>query len=194
MTITDARMARSAMAHTAAALTLDVNDFGFGRKGAFLPDHGWSAGEYPSGTTKVVSNVHWDSWTMMRNQPDFSDRLAYNMDTLGVTADQFYEAFDLMGNAAFILGANLAVSDENAALLARFLADTAATKDLRYAYYLVSFTLHAELPEIVAFAKKLGYHAFFTYAGRGLSFEQIRDIEENDIDASLVESLIAGIF
>ena len=160
----------------------------------YIPESNWSNGDTPRRYAKNPSQVHWNDWLQIINQPGYNQQLATYLDRNGVTADQFHEAFNVMGSASFHLGILIPQHDPDLSILKSFLNDRLITKDMRYAYYLVRTTVKGEVAEVVAHTKKIGYDRFFSYASAGLTLEQMKGIDENGIDPALIESLISETF
>jgi len=158
-----------------------------------IPVRNWSFGDAPKNWEKNPSDVSWQSWLTLCHANGFNQSLANDMDANGVTANQFYEAFDSLGTLAFDLGKLIPKFDADRSILKAALADKTATMDLRYTYYLLSNTLRAPLLEVVLYARGSGYNKFFEYAGMGMTLEQIKAVEEGEIDGALLASLIEGL-
>ena len=170
---------------------LSINSVNINQSSSYMPENGWSNGvALVSESAKVFkSNVPERTYRQITKQSGFDAYTAERLDSIGVTADQFFEAWNLLGSSSFSMGRELIETQAGVNSLDSELKSKVATHDLRYAYALIASTIAADTADVVPVAKRMGYERFFTLAGSGMSLEQIAYVEVNDIDPMLIDSL-----
>jgi hypothetical protein len=168
-----------------------VNTFDGVNRGDMLPERKWT-GDFREDSKAIRSNIPHSALYNLLDAEGFDMVTASAYDAAGVTADQYFEAFDLLGSKFFGLVESARPTDANFKLLRASLKEKGATMDLRFAFYLARGIIDAPVVDSVPVARKLGYTQFFEYVTSGFSLEGIKSIIDNEVDPELLSSLFAG--